>query len=99
MDDDVEMSLRDPTSLMLTISDNPATDALVGAVDGQVLLPGDDGYAAECSPYNLAVAHAPAVVFSQVCGMIATANVPGGSSRRATVRETPSTATEPRGMR
>lgn len=37
-------------------------DALVGAVDGQVLLPGDDGYAAECSPYNLAVAHAPAVV-------------------------------------
>lgn len=32
MDDDVEMSLRDLTSLMLTISDNPATDALVGAV-------------------------------------------------------------------
>ena len=32
MDDDVEMSLRDLTSLMLTISDNPATDALVEAV-------------------------------------------------------------------
>jgi len=32
MDDDVEMSLRDLTSLMLTISDNPSTDALVGAV-------------------------------------------------------------------
>jgi FAD/FMN-containing dehydrogenase len=37
-------------------------DALVAAVAGQVLLPGDDGYAAECSPYNLAVAHRPAVV-------------------------------------
>src|SRR4051794_18819171 len=32
MDDDVEMSLRDLTSLMLTISDNVATDALVDAV-------------------------------------------------------------------
>lgn len=32
MDDDVEMSLRDVTSLMLTISDNAATDALVDAV-------------------------------------------------------------------
>ncbi|WP_432570243.1 FAD-binding oxidoreductase [Kineococcus sp. SYSU DK005] len=37
-------------------------DALTAAVDGQVLLPGDDGYAEECSPYNLAVSHAPAVV-------------------------------------
>jgi beta-lactamase class A len=32
MDDDVEMSLRDVTSLMLTISDNPSTDALIGVV-------------------------------------------------------------------
>jgi beta-lactamase class A len=32
MDDDVEMSLRDLVSLMLTISDNPATDAVIAAV-------------------------------------------------------------------
>jgi beta-lactamase class A len=32
MRDDVEMSLRDLVSLMLTISDNPATDAVMGVV-------------------------------------------------------------------
>jgi beta-lactamase class A len=32
MADDVEMSLRDLVTLSLTISDNPATDALIGAV-------------------------------------------------------------------
>src|SRR5262245_22492835 len=32
MDDDVEMSLRDLVTLSLTISDNPATDALIEAV-------------------------------------------------------------------
>jgi beta-lactamase class A len=32
LDDDVELSMRDLVPLMLTISDNPATDALVSAV-------------------------------------------------------------------
>ncbi|MEO3821676.1 FAD-binding oxidoreductase [Plantactinospora sp. B24E8] len=39
-----------------------AVAALVAATDGLVLLPGDEGYAAECAAYNLATPHRPAIV-------------------------------------
>lgn len=36
--------------------------ALAAGVTGEVLRPGDDGYAAECATFNLAITHKPAVV-------------------------------------
>ena len=42
----------------------PAQDiaALAADVTGEVFQPGDDGYAAECATFNLAITHRPAVV-------------------------------------
>ncbi|MDO0925057.1 nuclear transport factor 2 family protein [Streptomyces sp. TG1A-8] len=41
---------------------SPIQDLLAAGLTGPVFRPGDDGYARECAPYNLAVAHRPAVV-------------------------------------
>jgi FAD/FMN-containing dehydrogenase len=42
--------------------DNPALDALRGAVGAAVLAPGDDGFEAACGGFELAIRHRPAVV-------------------------------------
>lgn len=44
--------------------DVPAEDiaALAAGVTGEVFLPGDSGYVAECATFNLAITHRPAVV-------------------------------------
>jgi FAD/FMN-containing dehydrogenase len=52
---------QEPTA-SVAAAPSEGADALAAAVQGVVLLPGDDGFAAECSPYNLAVHHEPALV-------------------------------------
>jgi FAD/FMN-containing dehydrogenase len=53
--------VRDPESGAATVRREEATE-LAAQVAGPVLLPGDDGYAAECVGYNLALALEPALI-------------------------------------
>ncbi|NHC44305.1 FAD-binding oxidoreductase [Motilibacter sp. K478] len=55
--------------------------ALAAEVDGQVLLPGDEAFAAEVATFNLATTHRPAIVVAAVSAADVSAAVRFGAAR------------------
>jgi FAD/FMN-containing dehydrogenase len=72
------------------LTSTPAVAELAATVAGPVLVPGDDGYAAEVASFNTAVAASPAVVVGATCAddVAAAVKWAQASGRRVSVQST-----------